>query len=414
MNKEKKDFKTFLISISITIAFFISSLYLGAALRTRNLIYDEIMTRARANFHLIVLSRKWNAHYGGVYVEKKKGIESNPYLENPDIVTRDGTVYTKKNPALMMREISDFSKKQGYASFNITSLNPLNPNNQPDSFEKKALYSFENGVKEKYERTVIKNRNYFRYMAPLHVEEACLQCHAKQGYKVGDIRGGISILLDIENIHSKLRKNIYLIIFFSIASVSLLLGVIYLFTNRLIRKLVESRQKIEEMVMSDELTGIFNRRHSLMRFGEEFQKAKRFRSNLSCVMIDIDHFKNINDNYGHLIGDKVLKDFSLFLSKFIRAYDILGRYGGEEFLIVLPDTDLESTKHFAERLRREVREMLVIKVDSYQINLTISLGVASLSKHDNILDDVLKRADDGLYKAKNTGRDRVAWIEHKD
>ena len=251
-------------------------------------------------------------------------------------------------------------------------------------------------------------------MAPLHVEEACLQCHAKQGYKVGDIRGGISILLDIENIHSKLRKNIYLIIFFSIASVSLLLGVIYLFTNRLIRKLVESRQKIEEMVMSDELTGIFNRRHSLMRFGEEFQKAKRFRSNLSCVMIDIDHFKNINDNYGHLIGDKVLKDFSLFLSKFIRAYDILGRYGGEEFLIVLPDTDLESTKHFAERLRREVREMLVIKADSYQINLTISLGVASLSKHDNILDDVLKRADDGLYKAKNTGRDRVAWIEHKD
>ena len=138
VNKEKKDFKTFLISISITIVFFISSLYLGAALRTRNLIYDEIMTRARANFNLIVLSRKWNAHYGGVYVEKKKGIESNPYLENPDIVTRDGTVYTKKNPALMMREISDFSKKQGYAAFNITSLNPLNPNNQPDSFEKKS------------------------------------------------------------------------------------------------------------------------------------------------------------------------------------------------------------------------------------------------------------------------------------
>jgi len=405
LSNEARIYKNFIISISLIIILCLSGIFLGLAIRTKQLLNEENLSKARALYNNIVLTRKWNAHYGGVYIEKKEGIESNPYLENPDIRTLNGKIYTKKNPALMTREISEFAEKEGFFKFHITSLKLLNPNNKPDKFEQEALLSFEKGKKEVFKTTPLQNRTYFRYMAPLYVEHACLQCHAKQGYKIGEIRGGISVMFDIQDSINKLENSYLYIILFSITTIFSLLLFVYFFTGRLIRKISKARQVIDKMAITDGLTDLFNRMHLFSRFEEEFNRAKRLKNNLGCIMLDIDHFKSINDKYGHLTGDEVLKEISLRLRNSIRIYDVLGRYGGEEFLIVLPDTDFENAINLAERIRDKIKEKLIAN-----IRVTISLGITSIQEKDETINDMIKRTDEALYKAKNSGRDRVEWL----
>ncbi|HUI44954.1 MAG TPA: diguanylate cyclase [Nitrospirota bacterium] len=403
VQKERKIYRRFLLSSSIVIALVLTAIFLDMAIRTRQLIRKENIARAQVLFKAILLTRQWNADYGGVYVEKKPGVESNPYLENPDITAVDGRVYTLKNPALMTREISQYAEKDGLFKFHITSLKPINPQNMPDAFEKEALLNFDKGNLHEVSRTErINNMTFFRYMAPLFVEKSCLNCHRKQNYAVGDVRGGISITFNVDDIERNLRFNTAAIITFGVITTTLLLGLIYYFMSSLIKKLADARIQIEKIAITDELTGLFNRRHILERFLEEFEQAKRLEKTFSCIIGDIDHFKSVNDQYGHLAGDDVLKEVSHRLKSIIRAYDIVGRYGGEEFLIILPGTDIEQAWHFAERIRMAVKEPRVVTAP-----VTISLGVTCFEEADQTIDDMIKRADDALYRAKNAGRDRV-------
>ena len=401
--KEKNIYKTFIISTSLVIALVLSGIFLDMAIRTRQLLNEENIIQARIVFNTIVLARKWNANYGGVYVEKKNGVESNPYLENPDIRTVDGRVFTLRNPALMTREISEYAEKEGMFKFHITSLKLMNPHNKPDEFEEKALRQFETGaVKELSQTEMINKRRYFRYMAPLYIEQDCLQCHKHQNYAIGEVRGGISISLDIEELQSKIKYNTITIVVFGIITILLLLGLIYFLMSRLIKKLDEARQTIEKIAITDQLTEVFNRRHIMSRFEEEFEKFKRLKKNVSCIMADIDNFKAVNDSYGHLVGDQVLKAISHRIRNTVRAYDILGRYGGEEFLIIMPDTSLEDARELAERIRTRVKEETVNNA-----TITLSLGVVCVEESDRSVDDIIRRADENLYKAKKGGKDRV-------
>jgi diguanylate cyclase (GGDEF)-like protein len=357
------------------------------------------------------MTRKWNASYGGVYVEKKPGVESNPYLENPDIRTVDGKVYTKINPASMTRQISELAGREGLFTFHITSLKLLNPNNAPDAFETEALQLFEKGRHEVFREERKNGRNYFRYMAPLHISKECLQCHAKQGYTLGDIRGGISVTFDIDDILKMQKTSSTRIISLAVFSISVLLGFIYLFTFRLTKKLSETRHRIEEMAITDTLTGLYNRRHVMERFTEEMERARRLQKDLCCILIDIDYFKRINDTYGHLVGDQALREVSKILTRTIRIYDIAGRYGGEEFLIILPDTGFQDAHTLAERIRTDIKAHPVAKSDlTPAIPVTVSLGIATMIDADISVDTMIKRADEGLYKAKASGRDTVAWV----
>jgi hypothetical protein len=178
---ESQSLRAFIVSVSLAVAVCISGAFLGIALRARTLIKNEMLNRARTDFRTIVQVRAWNASYGGVFVEKRVGVVSNPYLEHPDIQGTDGRWYTKKNPALMTREISERIKQSEGYGFHITSLNPLNPGNQPDPKESEALRSFETGSQERFWTEAIGGRTYTRYMAPLRAEQSCLECHAKQG-----------------------------------------------------------------------------------------------------------------------------------------------------------------------------------------------------------------------------------------
>jgi diguanylate cyclase (GGDEF)-like protein len=400
VSRERKIYRNFIISTSMVVAAAVSGVFLNMAVRTGQLMTEGNLIQARVVFNTIALARKWNSDYGGVYVEKKPGVESNRFLQDPD-VHAGGQVLTRRNHAVMTRELSGYAAREGLFRFQLTSLKPLNPGNKPDEFEREALQRFEKGAKEFTRTEKIEQRSYFRYMAPLYVERNCLQCHGYQGYKPGDVRGGISISFDIEDLQHKIRENTFWIILFGITTTVSLLGLIYFFTALLIRRLAEARRQIEQIAITDYLTGLYNRRHLLSRFKEEFEKVKRLNIPLCCIIADIDNFKAVNDRLGHLSGDEVLKDVAHLLKTIVRAYDILGRYGGEEFLVILPDTRLQDARHLAERMRVRVKEEVTIA------GLTISLGVTAMEAEDETLDDIIKRADTRLYRAKKAGRDRV-------
>jgi len=165
----------------------------------------------------------------------------------------------------------------------------------------------------------------------------------------------------------------------------------------------------EEVSHVDELTCLPNRRQIIKNLQNEVKRAERYKTLLSISMIDIDHFKQINDSYGHTIGDQVLFQLANILQDDIRDPDTVGRYGGEEFLVVLPNTCLEDAAEQAARLCKRVREK---DIDiGEKVQLTISIGVAEYRHGRETWQKFLSRADMALYEAKNAGRDRWAISE---
>ncbi len=164
-------------------------------------------------------------------------------------------------------------------------------------------------------------------------------------------------------------------------------------------------RKINELSITDELTGLYNRRKMDEVLEVEFNKAKRYGSGLSIMILDIDHFKNVNDFYGHKVGDVVLSQIGSILRHNIRNIDIATRYGGEEFVIILPQTDFHSALLAAKKLKNLIRNKRFIQL---QGRVTVSVGIAAIpDERINGTDDILKIADDFLYEAKNSGRNRI-------
>jgi diguanylate cyclase (GGDEF)-like protein len=165
--------------------------------------------------------------------------------------------------------------------------------------------------------------------------------------------------------------------------------------------------KIEQLAYTDELTGLLNRRSIISRLQEEIERANRYAVDLSVLLIDIDHFKDINDYYGHHTGDLVLCHIAALQQQSLRKVDFLGRYGGEEFLIVLPSTSTQAAIRVAELLRSHIESSSFETSDSSQIRLTMSIGVAQFVPHQDTLETLLSRADHAMYQAKTGGRNRI-------
>ena len=175
--------------------------------------------------------------------------------------------------------------------------------------------------------------------------------------------------------------------------------------------LKRTNELLLELSNTDHLTGLFNRRYLMDALDKEVQRSSRKGGNLSLLILDIDHFKNVNDTYGHLQGDAVLQKVALQLQKELRNYDIAARYGGEEFIAVLPDATLKEASFVADRIRASI-QAAKFNGALAQLNLTVSLGVALYSTEDGTtVDKFIKRADDALYRAKENGRNRVECAE---
>ncbi|MDH3362125.1 MAG: GGDEF domain-containing protein [Gammaproteobacteria bacterium] len=168
--------------------------------------------------------------------------------------------------------------------------------------------------------------------------------------------------------------------------------------------LEEARLKAENLVRVDALTGVLSRRAVLEALDAEVERAKRYGSALACLMLDLDRFKRINDTYGHQFGDKVLHRIAQVITEHCRTNDHLGRYGGEEFLIVLPETRIDGAIMFAERMRLAVAETCL---DRNEERITLSIGVAEWRNGDGSSGSLVAKADRALLEAKAAGRNHV-------
>jgi len=174
-------------------------------------------------------------------------------------------------------------------------------------------------------------------------------------------------------------------------------------------ELLMANQKLEQLATTDPLTGIANRRKMTEQIAHELERARRFRHPLSLLMIDIDHFKRINDTYGHEVGDRAILAVSLLLTETMRGIDLAARFGGEEFVLLMPETHAEVAALAAERLREAMSALRVLADDGAQVALTVSIGVSSADPM-GVLDtpsSLLVRADKALYRAKKEGRNCV-------
>jgi len=406
--------KKFLALAVVVITAVVGVVFVSFHLRTERLTENILLQQGRALFDQLILTRGWVSQHEGVYVKVRPGVDPNPFLLTlPNLKVNlndeDGTQYTLMNPGLVIRGISELAEKSGQFRFHVASLTPVNKKtNTPDPFERKALEAFAAGSqKEAYTVEQTEHGFFYRYMAPLIFEEKCNRCHASEKLTVGDIRGGISVSIPMEMVNKKLKDNRA----YTLTSALIILGVLFTFLFVLARKFIDKLSAVQEqlvlMATIDDLTKLFNRKVALQRLEEEIAKHLRLKSPLSCLMLDIDHFKSINDRHGHQAGDAVLQEIAGILQDSSRKYDIVCRYGGEEFMIVLPSTDFESARTVAEKIRGIVSKSRVV-YNKELIKTTVSIGVAQLrTDGEEGADGLIKRADDALYEAKNAGRDRV-------
>lgn len=175
---------------------------------------------------------------------------------------------------------------------------------------------------------------------------------------------------------------------------------------RLLKETERLQARLQHMAMYDALTETLSRRALIQQLEAEIQRARRHSRQFSILMLDIDHFKKVNDTYGHIAGDAVLRELALTLNITTRRSDYVGRYGGEEFMVLLPETALDKAVLLAEKLRKAVSEM-VVQAEGHTVkNTTISLGVAAF-EDDPSVESFINRSDKGLYKSKKNGRNQV-------
>lgn len=423
--------KNFIIYSTVVIIFILTLLIMKYISDTRNnyqLISEKVLfQQASTLFNNLVTIRKWSSDHGGIYVKSHNGIEPNPYLVDNHTYTKDNELLIKINPAWMTRQLSELSNAKENFLFKITSLEPINPKNLPDDFELRALKYLKTN-KDKQFYTSLENTKY-NLLGSLKVEPSCLHCHNTQNYKVGDIIGGLRVSVPVDNyneyveiIDSKTDLLHFITLFTSIIFIIIITFAIdSIFTrefnfrrlnqtlenkvNQRTKELSKANKKLLEISNIDYLTNIFNRRYFFENGIKFFYSAKKEKNNLSIICIDIDHFKKTNDTYGHNIGDEILKLVANTMNRYIRKSDILARTGGEEFSILLNNTDENNAFTLAEKLRLEV-EKLSYKDNNIDVKVTISLGISQLREDDEELDSIIIRADKALYYAKEANRNQ--------
>lgn len=402
----RSPWKPFFANLTLVVLACVSALYAGIAVNGERAIEAGIHERAESLLNAVVLARSWNAAHGGVLVEQTPGTTSLPTPE-PEIRGSDGKTYTRQHPWAMAREISQIAEKDGLFRFHLTSLEPLNPRNAPDAFEARALAEFDRGARYAAAQEERGRSTFYRYMTPVYVEEPCRGCHSSRTRGVGAVRGGISVTFNIDPDRRAIARNRRVTAVLFLLTALALTGIIWRLVAVLRRRLAIAEERVRELATTDELTGLRNRRYLTERLADEIARARRYADPLSCVLFDVDRFKDVNDSFGHDAGDAVLRGVSAAARRVCRETDVLGRWGGEEFLLVLPRTDEKGALAIAARLR-ETLEALRVAHAGRTIATTASFGVTGVApgaRED--LDAVLKRADRALYRAKDAGRNRV-------
>lgn len=402
--------RNFVLYLSLVVISCVIGFFIWMFVQDKQLLLAQVERRAKSLLAVISLMWQWNAANQGVWIEKRPGVFSDYYLPHPDLQTRDGRTLTQRTPVRMLDELA--LQAQSYNLFygRVVSSDPLNPAHYPDLFEANALAAFREGHDDFFGLEEKDGRFFFRALRPLWVEEGCLRCHAQQNFQLGEIRGALSIRFEITDLMENVKSHKRLLILLSLAAVIALLAVIYFLIARLMRRINEVQRQLVELATIDDLTKLHNRRYFYYRFGQEMERTKRYQRPISCLILDLDDFKKINDSYGHLVGDQTLREVAAIVRENCRVADLAARYGGEEFIVLLPETDPEGARVIAERLRNLIASHQFQTPTGQAFGITASCGVASLvpaelaalGNHELLI----QAADDALYQAKNQGKNR--------
>ncbi len=222
----------FALYMGSIISFCIVAIFCWMFEQSKQGIVTQLDRQARSLLQQVIITRTWVADHGGLFVVKRPGLETNPFLPDTDIQDQKGEIYLFRNPAVVTRELSQYAGKSGLYKFRLTSLKLTNPANAPLPFEKKALLQFhEQGYDKSKDGIVLRgtenDTSVYRRIVPLKVERSCLQCHEDQGYEEGDIRGALSVIIPMTAANQAIRKSKILLFFSGVGIISLVLSVLY-------------------------------------------------------------------------------------------------------------------------------------------------------------------------------------------
>jgi two-component system, NtrC family, sensor kinase len=230
----------FIVAIGAIISISYMTLLYRTSVVDNELIILQAQQQARMLYNQILITRQWVSEHSGLFVKRTESVDSNPFLDLPSIWDEEGNEYVMRNPAMVTRELSEYSQNEGLGSFRVTSLRPINPANIPDDYERQCMINFDHGSAESIEIRDSPQGRVVRYMAPLEVKDSCLGCHARHGYSQGDIRGALSITIPIAWADEKIRDNNKSLFFiglisFVVVSITLLIMFNTLVVSRLNR-----------------------------------------------------------------------------------------------------------------------------------------------------------------------------------
>jgi diguanylate cyclase (GGDEF)-like protein len=391
----------YLGAIAIMITLIVSSSYLGFAYRTDALFNHLLLEEARAVDQQLRLVRNWTREHGGLYVRRGGSSTANASAPPRDL----GEELTHLNTSELTQELSELSHRSGIVQFRSTSFSPLNPANQPDDFEVAALVRLRAGEEEVFSFEETATGTVFRYLSPLQTRPGCLNCHTHDSFQAGRIDSALSFTIPAGRIVRDKRLNLVWIAATSLLIIGIATASVWWLARRFSSYLHDADQRLEHMACQDQLTGLKNRTIGMDLLQAEISRAQRSGLALCVAVIDIDHFKRINDQRGHMAGDQTLRSFASLVSSTVRDYDIVFRYGGEEFVLVMPDTVIKNAVKVSEKLRLAV-EALVVETRSGPVSITISVGIKQYDA-GMTLEDLLSKADKALYQAKQGGRNRT-------
>ncbi len=228
----------FILFVGLVVALSYGVTFYRTSAFQHQLLITQAIRQARMLHKQVLLTRKWVADHNGLFVLMQPGVGPNPFLKvDTEIVDTTGRHFVKRNPAMVTRELSEYSAREGNFRYRVTTLKPINPANAPDDFERRSLLRFERqGVQEVAEIQKTDQGTVLRYMAPLYVEKPCLECHARQGYKEGDIRGGLSIMLPIDWALESIHANNRLLLAICVLTVLVVAALLFLFFDLLVAR----------------------------------------------------------------------------------------------------------------------------------------------------------------------------------
>jgi diguanylate cyclase (GGDEF)-like protein len=299
------------------------------------------------------------------------------------------------------------------------SERPRNPSNATNDIERLAIEYFKSNpeAKDWIKPVKVDDTEIFFYATPIRLQGYCILCHGDrssapafiqqnydQGYEysVGDLIGVTSVSINQRQLIDEQYDSFYKRVVMTLFIVGVLIGLSALMVTLITREQLTVTAKLLALSTTDQLTGLVNRR----RLDEDLSVQKglneRYGDLFSIIIVDIDYFKSVNDEHGHLVGDAVLQTIARLLSEGVRKTDVVGRWGGEEFLIICPKTDLAQAMHVAENLRQKIEHHTFAQVGQK----TASFGVSSIQIEES-LESIIHRADLALYAAKESGRNTV-------